>query len=96
MAMSSSGDEPGDQDELLSLSELRPILHEEVVRLPEKYRFPVVLTYLEGRTNEEVAERLNWPIGTVKVRLLRVRQILRSRLSRRGVALSGASPSCRD
>jgi RNA polymerase sigma factor (sigma-70 family) len=94
MAMSPRGDEPGDKDELLSLSELRPILHEEVVRLPEKYRVPVTLSYLQGKTNQEVAELLNWPIGTVKGRLLRARQMLRSRLSRRGVALSEASSSC--
>jgi RNA polymerase sigma factor (sigma-70 family) len=86
MAMTTCGDEPGDQDELLSSSEVRPVLHEEVVRLPEKYRAPVVLGYLQGKTNQEVSELLNWPIGTVKGRLLRARQMLRSRLSRRGVA----------
>jgi RNA polymerase sigma factor (sigma-70 family) len=62
--------------------ELRPVLHEEVNRLPEKYRTAVVLCYLEGRTNEEAAEMLQWPVGTVKGRL--------SRLTRRGLALSAA------
>ncbi len=70
--------------------DVRPILHEEVNRLPEKYRTPVVLCYLEGKTNEEVARLLGWPVGTVKGRLSRAREILRSRLSRRGVALSAA------
>jgi RNA polymerase sigma factor (sigma-70 family) len=79
-------DEPDDQDRLLSLNELRPVLQAEVVRLPDKYRIPVVLSYLEGRTNQEVAEFLNWPVGTVKGRLSRARQLLRSRLTRRGVA----------
>jgi RNA polymerase sigma factor (sigma-70 family) len=81
-------DEPDDQDRILSLNELRPILHAEVVRLPDKYRIPVILSYLEGRTNQEVAEFLNWPVGTVKGRLSRARQLLRSRLTRRGVALT--------
>ena len=51
--------------------ELRPVLHEEVNRLPEKYRVPVILCYLEGKTNEEAAELLQWPVGTVKGRLSR-------------------------
>ncbi len=90
MAMSFSRDESGARDELLSSSELRPVLYEEVVGLPERYRIPVILGYLQGKTNREVAELLNWPIGTVKGRLLRARQILRSRLSRRGVASPSA------
>ena len=85
MEMSSSRDGSGDRDELLSSSELRPVLHEEVVGLPEKYRIPVILAYLQGMTNREVAEVLNWPIGTVKGRLSRARDALRARLSRRGL-----------
>jgi RNA polymerase sigma factor (sigma-70 family) len=71
-----------------SWSELRPVLHDEVNRLPEKYRLPVILCYLEGKTNEEVAQLLHWPVGTVKGRLSRARDLLRSRLTRRGLALS--------
>jgi len=75
-----------DQD--VAWNELRPVLHEEIGRLPEKYRTPVVLCYLEGKTNEEVAALLDWPVGTVKGRLSRARDLLRSRLTRRGLALS--------
>jgi RNA polymerase sigma factor (sigma-70 family) len=71
-------------------NELRPVLHDEVNRLPEKYRSAVVLCYLEGRTNEEAAAMLRWPVGTVKGRLSRARDLLRSRLTRRGLALSAA------
>jgi RNA polymerase sigma factor (sigma-70 family) len=85
MEMSSSRDGSGDRDELLSSSELQPVLHEEVVGLPEKYRIPVILAYLQGMTNREVADVLNWPIGTVKGRLSRARDTLRARLSRRGL-----------
>ena len=44
-----------DQSEQAAMKELRPVLHEEVNRLPDKYRIPVILSYLEGKTNEEVA-----------------------------------------
>jgi RNA polymerase sigma factor (sigma-70 family) len=79
-----------DQELAASSNELRPILHAEVDRLPERYRIPVILSYLEGRTNEEVAELLQWPVGTVKGRLSRARELLRARLLRRGLALSTA------
>ena len=84
-------DEPDNQGEHASLEELRPMLHEEVTGLPDKYRIPVVLSYLEGKTNEEVAAILQWPVGTVKGRLSRGRALLRSRLTRRGIALSTAA-----
>jgi RNA polymerase sigma factor (sigma-70 family) len=71
-------------------NELRPVLHDEVNRLPDKYRLPVILSYLEGKSNEEVARVLDWPVGTVKGRLSRARDLLRSRLTRRGMALSAA------
>jgi RNA polymerase sigma factor (sigma-70 family) len=68
--------------------ELRPIVHDEVDRLPDKYRAPVVLCYFEGQSHEEAARQLDWPVGTVKGRLSRARGILQSRLVRRGLALS--------
>ncbi len=79
-----------EQELTASGNELRPILHAEVDRLPDQYRIPVILSYLEGKTNEEVAELLQWPVGTVKGRLSRARELLRTRLGRRGLVLSAA------
>ncbi len=64
-------------------------LHQEIARLPEKYRVPIVLCYMEGVTHEDAARRLKWPLGTVKGRLARARDLLRNRLACRGVALFG-------
>ncbi len=61
---------------------------EEVDRLPERFRRPVVLCDLEGRTVEEAARHLGCPVGTVKSRLSRARERLRVRLIRRGLAPS--------
>ena len=72
-----------------SIDDMSPILHQELERLPEKYRAPVVLCYLDGRTHEEAAAQLKWPLGTVKGRLTRARDVLRARLTRRGLHVSG-------
>jgi RNA polymerase sigma factor (sigma-70 family) len=66
--------------------ELRQVLDEELARIPAKYRAPVVLCYLEGRTHEEAARQLHWPVGTVKSRLAWAKERLRSRIVRRGLA----------
>jgi RNA polymerase sigma factor (sigma-70 family) len=70
--------------------DLRPVLDEEVSRLPERYRAPLLLCYLEGLTNEEAARRLACPKGTVLSRLARARERLRRQLTRRGLGLSAA------
>jgi RNA polymerase sigma factor (sigma-70 family) len=63
-----------------------PELHEEIARLPERYRESVVLCYLEGLSTEAAAVRLGCPRGTVLSRLARARDQLRDRLTRRGLA----------
>jgi RNA polymerase sigma-70 factor (ECF subfamily) len=68
--------------------DLRPVLDEEVARLPEKNRVAFVLCYLEGRTTAEAAQALACPRGTVLSRLAWARARLRAQLARRGLALS--------
>jgi RNA polymerase sigma factor (sigma-70 family) len=68
--------------------ELLAVFDEELNRLPERYRAAVVVCHLQGRTNEEAARLLDCPAGTVKSRLARGRALLRTRLARRGFALS--------
>jgi RNA polymerase sigma factor (sigma-70 family) len=70
--------------------DLRPVLDEEIDRLPPKYRVPFVLCHVEGQTNEQAARQLGCPVGTVLSRLARARGRLRARLGRRGLALPAA------
>ncbi len=83
------GSEPAVSDPDPAWRDLRPVLDEEVHRLPARYRAPVVLCYLEGRTHAEAARELGCPKGTVAVRLSRARKLLQNRLTRRGVTLAG-------
>jgi RNA polymerase sigma factor (sigma-70 family) len=71
--------------------ELRQVLDEEIGRLPAHERLPVILCYLEGKTQEETAQELGCPRGTVGARLSRALKRLRRRLAGRGVALSTAA-----
>lgn len=87
-AARSAAEEPSSDD--LSWGELRAILHRELAALPESLRAPLVLCYLEGRTQEEAARQLGWPLSTVRGRLQRGREKLRRRLERRSVALTAA------
>jgi HlyD family secretion protein len=66
--------------------DLARVLHEEIERLPDRFRIPLVLCDLEGRSHEQAARHLGWPIGTVKSRQARGRERLRDRLQRRGVS----------
>jgi RNA polymerase sigma factor (sigma-70 family) len=69
----------------LTRHELRAVLDEEVYRLAEKYRRPLVLCCLEGKTHEQAAGELRWPKSSVTARLARGRELLQRRLARRGI-----------
>jgi RNA polymerase sigma factor (sigma-70 family) len=70
--------------------ELRVVIDEELNRLPNKYRAPLLLCYVQGKTNQQAARELGWPSGSMSRRISRGRQILRDRLLRRGILLSPA------
>jgi len=67
------------------------IVDEEIQRLPETQRQPLILCYLEGKTNDEAAQELGCPRGTIATRLAHARARLRQRLTRRGVVLPAAA-----
>src|SRR5580704_6829944 len=69
--------------------ELRQALDEELQRLPERLRSPLLLCYLSGLTRDEAAKQLGWSLGTLKRRLEEGRKTLRIRLDRRGIGAVG-------
>src|SRR5262245_52102252 len=76
-------------DELVAREHTQVIV-EELGRLPERYRAPLVLCCLADRTQEEAARELGWPAGSMSRWLTRGKEMLRKRLLRRGVAVSAA------
>jgi RNA polymerase sigma factor (sigma-70 family) len=83
---------PEDPADAAARAEQTAVLDEEIRRLPEHYRLPLVLCYLLGRTNDEAAGELGCPRGTIAVRLARAREQLRRRLARRGLGPLAALP----
>jgi RNA polymerase sigma factor (sigma-70 family) len=83
VAAGTSADDP-------SWREVRTVLDEELLRLPEKYRAPLLLCYVEGLTRDEAARRLGLSHNRLRGRLDYGRGLLRSRLTRRGVGLPAA------
>lgn len=71
-------------------SELLHVLDEELKELPSRYRTPLVLCHLEGKTQHEAAEQLGLSYGTLRRRLDRGRKLLKNRIGRRGVLASSA------
>jgi RNA polymerase sigma-70 factor (ECF subfamily) len=70
--------------------DLRDLLDEELGRLPEKYRVPILLCDIEGKAHKEAARLLGWPVGTLSGNLARGRQALADHLARRGLVLPSA------
>jgi RNA polymerase sigma factor (sigma-70 family) len=66
-------------------------LDEEINRLPEKYRLPIILCELEGRSRKEVEQQLQVPAGTLSSRLAMAKRMLVDRLTRRGVVVGGGA-----
>ena len=72
----------------MNYEQLWNVLDEEINQLPPKYALPLVLCYLEGKTSVEAATQLGWPEGSMSRRLARAKDLLRVRLTKRGMAMS--------
>jgi len=72
-------------------SDWKGLLDQELSGLPEKYRVPVILCELEGRTHQQAARQIGCPVGTLSGRLSRARALLARRLKRRGLSLSAGA-----
>jgi len=72
----------------MTYEQLWSVLDEEINQLPQKYALPLTLCYLEGKTNAEAAAQLGWPEGSMSRRLSRAKDLLRSRLAKRGLTMS--------
>src|SRR5262245_10334361 len=77
----------------LTWSEVRSALDAELSRLPDRWRLPLVLCYLEGQTQDEAADQLGWSKSTLRRRLEQARAALGSRLKGRGIAWSAVLPA---
>jgi RNA polymerase sigma factor (sigma-70 family) len=76
--------------------DLRLVIDEELTRIPESFRAPIVLCHMQGLTHEEAADRLQCPIGTVRSRLARGRALLKNRLERSRWGTIAGSCACPD
>ena len=70
-------------------SDLLPLFDQELSRLPDKYRIPIILCDLEGKTHKEAARKFGCKEGSLSSRLSRGRNMLAKRLGRQGLAVSG-------
>src|SRR5262249_28580328 len=74
----------------VSGQELSVLLEDELHGLPDRYRLPFLLCHVEGQTRDQAARRLGWSLRTLHRRLEKGRELLRRRLTRRGVTLTAA------
>ncbi len=81
---------PKDAASEVSWREMQMLLDEELAQLPQRYRTPLILCYLDGKTRDEAAGRLGLSVGSLHGRLERGRNLLRLRLAQRGLTLSAA------
>jgi RNA polymerase sigma factor (sigma-70 family) len=79
-----------EQRDAVACRELRVALDEELSQLPEKYRAPLVLCYLQGKTHAQAAKEMGCPLGSMSRHLVRAQELLCRRLAGRGVVLSAS------
>ena len=73
-------DESHSPEKVLLFAEKRTLIQKSIKSLPERYRIAIVLRHQEERSYEEISEILKIPLGTVKARIFRAREMLKKKL----------------
>jgi Sigma-70, region 4 len=81
----------GDRLAKLAWRDVREILDAELVSLPDRYQAPLLLCYFEGRTQDEAARQLGWPLRIFQLRVARGKELLDARLAKRGLTVGSSS-----
>ena len=73
-------DDTHSPEKTLLFTEKKKRIQKSIDSLPERYRIAIVLRHQEERSYEEISEILDIPIGTVKARIFRAREMLKKKL----------------
>ncbi|MDN5346996.1 MAG: polymerase sigma-70 factor, subfamily [Clostridia bacterium] len=71
----------GGPEDYYESREVQELVRRAIAELPENYRVPIVLRYLENLTYQQIADIMELPLSTIETRLYRGKALLQKRLS---------------